>query len=117
MVNTTNNNSSKVYVPAAFIANPSAHKTALNAWAVKQGLASHQQITIGAGKNPNCQVTANATSAAGKRKQALLNNAMVGKTVGQYYTQAKTKVKGNILANNILQAAKQNLCTLYVVKK
>lgn len=86
------------------------------AWAKNKGLTSFSQLVIGVGVNPN-QPNYNTATTASKRKVVLLNNAMQGKTVAQYYAAAKAKVPGSISTNNPLQAVKQGLITLVLPTK
>ena len=84
------------------------------AWAKSKGLSSFSQLVIGKGTCPNYKL---ANTSAGKRKTVLLNNAMVGQTVAQYYTKAKGVVSGSISTNNPLQAIKHGLITLQLPNK
>jgi len=113
MVNTnTKTNSQVTYLPTSITT-----ATGANAWCAKHNIA-FSQLVIGKGTNPNHPLVANATFASNKRKQVLLNNAMVGQTVAQYYAKAKAVVSGSISTNNPVYAnAKLGLITLHLPNK
>lgn len=92
--------------------------TAAAAWCKQNGLAHFSQLVIGKGANPNfnLSVAPYATQASSQRKTVLLNNAMVGKTVSQYYAAAKAKGFGQAGTNNALNAIAKGIITLHLPK-
>ena len=92
--------------------------TGANAWCAKHGI-KFEQLVIGKGTNPNHPLVVNPTTASNKRKQVLLNNAMVGQTVQAYYNQVKAKLgMAKPYHNNPVYAnAKLKLITLHLPNK
>ena len=78
------------------------------------GLTAFSQLVIGNGPNPTH--IPNPNTAAGKRKQVLLNNAMAGQTVAQYYAAAKAAGYGKAGTNNAVLCHKVGLITLQLPK-
>ena len=93
---------------------------ALQAWAAANGAGKGCNLVIGNGRNPNAAPNQYmAHTDAGKRKVVLLNNAMVGQTVSDYYKRAKehTGNPSQININTPRQAAKYGLITLWAPGK
>ena len=97
-----------------------ARDTALQAWAAANGAGKGCNLVIGNGRNPNATPNQyKAHTDAGKRKVVLLNNAMAGQKVSDYYKKAKehTGNPGQISINNPRQAAVYGLVTLWAPGK
>ena len=116
MVNTntkTKTNSQLTYLPQSI-----TNATAANAWCATHNIAFNQ-LVIGKGTNPNHPLVVNPTTASNKRKQVLLNNAMVGQTVQAYYNQVKAKlgIKPPYTNNPVYANATLKLITLHLPSK
>jgi|TARA_R110000765_G_scaffold22892_3_gene58317 hypothetical protein len=118
MVNTNTKTNSQPTKLGVYLPQSITNATAANAWCATHGI-KFSQLVIGKGTNPNHPLVVNPTTASNKRKRVLLNNAMVGQTVAQYYNQVKAKLGMQKPSTNnpVYANAKLQLITLHLPSK
>ena len=81
------------------------------------GLQKFSQLVIGNGPHSTTANIINPTKASGQRKTLLVNNAMAGQTVAQYFRASKQAFGGTGAGNNnAVLAHKLGLITLQLPK-